>query len=363
MVLALLEDREQQAGAEAVCLCQMQTLVKVAGPNILKLRLTDEHLKHLDLVPRLQVLHVIWDSDAGKADFSFLNILQDLAALHISVRYLDQCSRSMLVTGLPALPRLRAVHITNGLAVDLPVSITELTMRNEWERQTTVHNDYKGQADRFRAWFPTFQGQLSRVCLDMHVYGCDPGELQHSAHSVPCLRDVSHLELFFAPDSGVRASWPSGFFRRLETLQLAFGETVCTFSPVWDLSSCGKLRSLVVSIDAAHPKRLCLAHITGVTADLFELHFKSERKESSPRLNFTTWNISQASIKYDHSFRLGLPSDVTDTLGALLCMASVPAITVNGTTPAVAAAAAAAGGLPAPHRCDASSSADSYDCM
>ena len=335
----------------------MEFLRKVAGRNICHLSLDDALLKHLPLFPRLKELHFWWniswqitvDEETSPA---FLTTLPELSVLHLAVHQAGRHNQGIAFHGLSALTQLTAVHALDALVYDLPRSVTELKITFIRARNPFLLAGFDNQAASFRGWFSSFRGCLSRVCLNMQPYDSDPELLHHPALGLPCLRDVSHLRLSFAPcTQNVNSRWCTGHFRQLQTLHLAFEGAYSVFCPVWDLSTCGKLRKLMVSIDVRHPERLCLSHITGVTADMFELELSECRRRGSPRFSFTSWSLSQVSINWAwechiEGLRLGLPDDVSSTLGALLCMAAVPAITVNGLTPAAAAVEEAPGIMP-----------------
>ena len=323
----------------------MQTFLKVAGSSVCRLQIKEVHIRHLPLLPRLQMLHIKWEApevvSQKNIDLSCFSSLHSLSTLHITVEISGYCHQSMLFTGLHGCPCLRAVHVVNGMVCDLPVSVDELLVKFCWPKCPMMPDGLACQIDRFRDWFSGFPGHLSQACVDMGFYDSDMESMQDPHCGMPCLRDVRALQLVFTPQTDQANSlWCCGFFTQLETLELTFGDTHTPFVPVWDLSTLRSLQKLVVSLAVRHPKRLCLAYITGVTANVFEVHFKNERKEGSPRFNFTTWSLVHVSIEYGWPYRLGLPAEVTDTLGALCCMSAVPAITVNGCTPAAAAAAA-----------------------
>ena len=166
--------------------------------------------------------------------------------------------------------------------------------------------EFHTQIARFKTWFSSFQGDLRDVALDMQIFEDNPAALQIPADSIPCLRGISDLRLIFSPDALLNPQWCGGIFRQLETLDLHIAEAFVPWCPVWDLST-HTLKKLSVTIYTSHPKRLCLAHVTGVTADLFQLRFETT-KDFRPHFNFTTWAISQVSIKCSWRSCKGLPA-------------------------------------------------------
>ena len=327
----------------------MQTLAKVAGAqHVLHIQLGEEHLKYLHMLPRLEVLRIMYDprdwpaDPEQEVDVSFLSSLP-LRVLDISVSLSGSlyCYRLVLFTGFSALARLAGVHLLNGLAVDLPVSVTELTVTIDLPDSglEELPDYFFSPIARFRCWISTFHGHLSKVALDMRPFESDPAALQLPDHGASCLRHASDVRLAFSPGHGTPSSpqWCCGFFTQLQTLHLQFDDVAAPFCPVWDLSTCS-LRVLRISINVRHPKRLCFTHITGVTADTFELHFLCARRDISPRFNFTSWTLARANIYSWWRDCKGMPACVLATLGALQCSSVVPAITINGLTPAEAAA-------------------------
>ena len=330
----------QQQQANAACLCQVKTLAEVAGPNILSLQLAGAHLVHLKVFSRLKVLKLMYDAHSRAArQFAEEAGIASFCPPQLEVLQLDvspKVSREhppMLITGLSALTCSTEVYVHNALPADLPVSVTVLRVGLLTLDGLYAHH-FPGQLAEFQGWVSKFQGHLSEAGLDMMLFGNDPAALGESA----CLREVCDLELAFSPDLLVSPSWPCGFFTQLQTLQLGFPEVSVPFCPVWDLSSCTALSSFEVWIRKGRPDLLCLAHITGVTADNFELHFRDGSMDSWPLFCFTSWTLSRVSIFCDWGHCMGLPGCVLACLGALQCCSAPPAITLNGFTPAAAAA-------------------------
>ena len=249
-LLPLQQIRQQQA--DSTCMLQVQTLVRIAGPRVLKLQLS--------LLPRLVELHILyeapeWVQSPQTPSWTELDI-SPLSALPLEALYLgtdgwqEYNFLPILFTGCSALTGLQRLQVVNGLAVDLPNSVTEFKIRLDlkYGKREPMKPYFAGQRARFKAWFSTFQGRLSKVALDLQLFDNDPAALQHPIKGVPCLRDVADLQLAcgntaFTPAAQVgplprSIQWCSGFFRRLQTLHLQFNEVSAPFCPVWDLSTC-----------------------------------------------------------------------------------------------------------------------------
>ena len=350
-----------------VWLLQVKSLIKVAGPNISQLHAAGAHIPHLGLM-QLMNLHLEYDaSDPGSHDAHFranvdlsrLSAIHGLEALHLKFVNKPGEYETMLFLGLSKLPSLAAVHVLNGMIAGLPASVTELDVLFEQDTQAReLHHPGQYQQSLFKGCLGGFQGHLSRVGLDMRFWSNFPQYLQDPDCGAPCLREVSDVWLVFAAEREVTSLWCQGFFTSLRLLHLDFCHVPYPFCSEWDLSDLKCLERLSVSIDTRYPQCLCLAHISGVTATMFNVTFRCQMARSSPRFNFLSWTLLRVNICFCQYSRMGLPTCVNETIGALQYMAVVPAITVHGGPPAAAAQAAQALAAQA-FDWDASSSTDS----
>ena len=376
-----------------MCFLQVQNLIKVAGVSIGNLLVWELHLSHICVFHRLRVLKVgyLYPSQS----LSPLSALQELQELHITVAR-DEEDRETIDL-LELLPQLKVLKVTDGLAVHMPQSITQLGFLFEF------YADEGGfgascaisvnELRTFRRWFSTFQAVLMKAEVDMQLFDQDPAQLCKARSGAPCLQSVSDLRLTFTIEDGnPRPLWCPGFFKQLRTLHLCFrepsGVDSANFCPCWDLSSCTALEKLTISMDANVLQRttnfrefqqnaqgLSLSNITGVKADIFELVITGGQLYSpalgaislgaiSPRLCCTTWAVSHVNIRYDtHMDRRGLPDFAMASLGALLGSraCAYENIRVNGMAPAAALSAAAPNAARAAEADWGSSDADSSD--
>ena len=332
-------------------------MIKVAG-RVLHLAMPQELICHLHLLPQLQVLHIESVNFNLDCDLSPLSVLQQLHALYLEVNY-EPDEDGPLFVGLSALKQLRVLHVHNGLAVHLPVSLTELALvqgEEGWSHGAVY--PYSESMHTFRRWVGGWQAPLECVNWNMHLFACNPRKLQHTHKGVPCLQGVTDLRLTFSVVThSLLSRWCIGYFTRLQKLHLDFSIIRFKFAPIWDLSSCTGLDRLTISIGNTYTMCPDLGHVTGVTAHFFDLQFQPGLGySSSPSLNCSSWHVSRVSISCCPPSPGALPRCVTDSLiavlGSTLGSHSNPLsrITVNGLAATAAIAAAAAfvsAGVPA----------------
>ena len=338
---------------------QVQNMGKAAGvDNFCHLTTATPHIHHLLGLSQLRVLH--WEHAAERQrygrralvnhhDTSFdlaclgsmpaLEVLRVKAVIGEYAQWEDY--HIALFSGLSALTRLQALHVENGLITGLPSSVTELSIRYEDDELAIATFDgaypyYSARISAFHDWCSSFQGTLSHLMLDMRLF-------QHSLfclRSFQCVRRVPNLHLIFVVAMQTDLSdWCPGLLEQVQDLHLEFVGKYA--SPIWDLSTCTSLKKLTVSCSRSDSHWMNLGRVTGVTADLVELHLGHNNGRKDPGLDFTTWAMSKVDLYCGRGgFRRGLPACVTVTLSSLRRLPLVPMIMVNG-LPAAAAEAAA----------------------
>ena len=229
------------------------------------------------------------------------------------------------------------MHVTNGLVMGLPASVTELTVMYEADKPAlATFQEGVAQVAAFNRWFRCFQGCLTHLALDVRLLAyC---LTYPPAYQTPCVHTVCDLRLALVGKCQYSLSpWCPGLFGQLQNLQLDLNGCA---APVCNLSSCPSLKRL--SIYSHHTYGgLHLRGITGVTAELVELHLDS-MADSNPFLDCTTWTTPRVHIYYRApGINGGLPWWVVKALGPLRSMRQASVIMVND-IPAAAAEAIAA---------------------
>ena len=292
-----------------------------------------QHLQelHLDLVEGLR--HNKQFPRLHAVNFAPLTPLPHLHSLSVN----SGVGRTVQAVQLRQLLSLRALSLTNVMSSLLPPSLSALGLQASPE----VLIPASAQES-----FVVYGGSLQMLRVHMPLFGNDPRSLRR----VPSLQPVVELQLQFHFREPTRSRWCPG----LPCLQILhiYHLYPCNYlRPSWDLCTCTSLAELHLHIHAS--SKLCLRGIVRaqvVTVDLQGIASGQERCS----LDCGSWSLVRAEVTYARHAIAGFggrfPLCVSDAVGALMCThGGPPAVTVNGTTPAQAAAAAASTGQCACH--------------
>ena len=317
-----------------------------------------EHLKTL----QLQFPHRAVSDPNTSVDLTPLHSLPRL--VHLGVQCLqDRHPYSVApatLHGMSGLQQLQSLHTENIFTGSgLPPALTSLHLLAKQNPGVHWHRGVRQVIIylplQLEAVVRTSTSKLDHAALHMPLFNNDAAQLG----TIPCLQQVSSLHLHFCNDlqrnhvplhdispllgpAPPPSTWFSGL-GRLRTVHVSLINKTY-YTPQWDLSSCSNLSSF--SLEIQYGRVWPLSGIVNLSATAFQLLVRDPAlNHGSCSLDCTSWTLQRADVCYntDVSDVPGcIPTYVTEMLDMLAHTQGGPVLSVNGMSPAAAAAIAAA---------------------
>lgn len=321
----------------------LQLMRRLAGPNMTSMRVSPDYARFLHSLPYLQ--QVVLDLDAGmgicgsNALHKFVLQGADLASL-ASLHTLKVIGKGVdpddhAIEQLELLTQLKELHLHSIFIVPCsglhhaPI-LPQLTgMELHLESYMGYDSDY---AESLLWLLENCDGHLKHLFLGagyMDMMYSRPDRLC----SLPCLRQLEHLELEFygthyvGLGSGIVLTFPS-----LLTLSVKFTTWAKGCCPIWDMSKCLSLHTLALTFADDPPRQITEAEtdlqyeehptldttgLKGVHAAVLHvtLNFDPQARTIA---DFSDWNLDRVRVYASNAVSWRDVQEVRDLLGALL---------------------------------------------